>query len=142
MILPRSILGLTGAGFIGFGLAFTLRPEAMARVVEIGLPTATAKIDFAATYGGFELGFGTFLLLCLRRPAWLQPGLWAGALALAGFAAVRLVSLVVLGFPVRPAISVALALEVSGVVLNLWGLRVARRSRVADSSRSRSDRPI
>jgi len=66
MSLPRGILGLTAIAFLVFGIAFTFWPEAMAAVMEIRLSTATAHVDFAATYGGFELGFGAFLLLCLR----------------------------------------------------------------------------
>jgi Domain of unknown function (DUF4345) len=124
MIIPYSVLAFTAASFLGFGCAFTFWPEAMARVVDIGLPTATAKVDLAATYGGFELGFGIFLLLCLRRRAWLEPGLYAGAFALAGFAIVRLGTLLLTGSPVRPAIYLALVLEVGGVILNIWALGV------------------
>jgi hypothetical protein len=124
--IPYIILGLTAAAFSGFGVAFTFWPDAMGQLTDIQLPTATARIDFAATYGGFELGFGAFLLLCLRRSAWLEAGLWAGALSLGGFATVRLLSLAASNVPVRPAIYMALALEVAGVLLNLWGLRTMR----------------
>jgi hypothetical protein len=127
MNLPRIVLGLTAAAFIGFGIAFSFWPERMAAVVEIGVPTATAQVDLAATYGGFELGFGTFLLLALLRQPWTEAGLWAGMLALGGFAAVRLTNLILLGAPVRPAIYLALGLEMSGILLNLWGLRVSSR---------------
>jgi hypothetical protein len=125
--IPYIILALTGAGFVGFGLAFSLWPVAMAQLMDIQLPTDTARSDFAATYGGFELGFGIFLLSCLRRPIWLEPGLWAGALSLAGFAAVRLMNLALSSGPVRPAIYFALGLEVTGTLLNSWGLRAVRR---------------
>jgi hypothetical protein len=65
MSLPRMILALTAVGFLGFGLAFTLRPDQMAALIEIALPSATARVDFAATYGGFELGVGAF---CCSAP--------------------------------------------------------------------------
>jgi Domain of unknown function (DUF4345) len=123
--LPRYIVGLTAAGFIGFGVAFSGWPRAAARMVDISLPSATAAADFSATYGGFELGFGIFLLLCLRR-GWLDAGLLAGALALGGFASVRLLSSLAGGLQVAPAIYLGLALEVTGVLLNLWGLRILR----------------
>ncbi|HEU4681005.1 MAG TPA: DUF4345 family protein [Gemmatimonadales bacterium] len=122
MTLPRAVVGFTAAAFIGFGIAFTFWPGPLAAVVDIGLPTATARVDLAATYGGFELGFGAFLLLALFRPAWTEAGLWAGMLALGGFAAVRLGSLVLSTAPVRSAIYLALGLEVIGMLLNLWGL--------------------
>jgi uncharacterized protein DUF4345 len=126
MTAPRVVLALTAVAFIGFGVAFTFWPGFMAALVEIGLLTPTARVDFAATYGGFELGFGTFLLIALFRP-WLEAGLSAGMLALGGFAAVRLGSLVAGNAAVRPAIYVALGLEVVGMLLNLWGLRILRR---------------
>jgi hypothetical protein len=126
MTIPRVVLGLTGAAFIGFGIAFTFWPGSMAAVVEIGLPTPTARVDFAATYGGFELGVGTFLLIAVLRPAWTEAGLWAGMLALGGFAVVRCGSLLAGTTAVRPAIYVALGLELAGMLLNLWGLRMLR----------------
>jgi hypothetical protein len=125
MSFPRAALWLTALTFVGLGAASTFLPLAMASMVEIGLPSSTARVDFAATYGGFELGFGAFLLLCLKR-SWLEAGLWAGALALAGFATVRLVALLGSDAPVRPVIHLALALEVVGVVLNAWALRWLR----------------
>lgn len=129
MSVPRAILGLTAIGFIGFGAAFTLWPEPMAGMTDLRLASATARVDFAATYGGFELGFGAFLLLCLRHPPWVEAGLWGGLLALVGFAAVRLLSLLVNGTPVDAVIFVALTLELSGVLLNGWALGRVRRSR-------------
>jgi hypothetical protein len=126
MTIPRIVLGLTAVTFSGFGVAFTFWPVAMAQVIDIQLASPTARVDFAATYGGFELGLGAFLLLCLRRAGWLENGLWAGVLSLAGFATVRLLSLAAGNAPVRPAIYVALVLEVGGVLLNLWGLKVMR----------------
>lgn len=128
MAASRIILSLTAIGFMSFGVAFSLWPEPMARLVQISLPTPTARIDFAATYGGFELGFGAFLLACLRRPAWMEAGLCAGVAALGGFAVVRLLGLFGGGGSVSSAIYVGLALEISGVALNLWGLRLWRRS--------------
>lgn len=127
MNVPRVVLALTGAAFIGFGVAFTFWPGSMAAMVEIGLPTPTARVDFAATYGGFELGVGTFLLIAVFRPLWTEAGLWAGMLALGGFAAVRLGSLLAGAAAVRPAIYVALGLELAGMGLNLWALRILRR---------------
>lgn len=129
MNVSRIILGLTGASFTGFGIAFTFWPEAMAGLVELRLPTTTAKVDFAATYGGFELGFGIFLLLAFLRPPWTEAGLWAGMLALGGFAAVRAGTLVFSGSPVRPAMYLALGLELAGVLLNGWALTAERRPR-------------
>jgi hypothetical protein len=128
MTIPRAVLALTALGFLGFGAAFALWPVPMAALVDIQLPSSTARADFGATYGGFELGFGGFLLLCLRRPAWVEAGLWAGALALSGFAVVRLLGLLLGQMPVRSTIYVALTLEITGVLLNAWALKAVQRS--------------
>jgi hypothetical protein len=129
MTVPRAVLWLTALTFLGLGAASTFWPLGMASMVEIVLPSSTARADFAATYGGFELGFGAFLLLCLRR-SWVEAGLWAGALALAGFATVRLLTVLGSDAPVRPVIYLALALEVVGVILNAWALTGLRGLRV------------
>jgi hypothetical protein len=129
MSLPRTMLALTAVGFLGFGLAFTFRPDQMAALIEIALPSATARVDFAATYGGFELGVGAFLLYCARRPGWLEPGLLAATLALSGFAMIRLLGIAASGGQVRSAIYGALALETLGVLVNGWALLNRRKSR-------------
>ena len=128
---PRLVLALAGVAFAGFGLAFTLWPLPMGRLVEIPLPTPTARIDFAATYGGFELGFGVFLLACARRSSWIAPGLWAAASALGGFALVRMLGIVAAAGPATRPIFVALALEITGCAISILALR---QLRAADAS--------
>lgn len=128
MSAARIVLGVAGLAFVGFGLAFTLWPLPMARLVDISLPTPTARIDFGATYGGFEIGFGVFLLVCARREAWLEPGLWASAAALGGFALVRMLGLVSAAGPATRPIFVGLALEVVGFVASALALRQVRRA--------------
>jgi hypothetical protein len=120
--IPRVILFLLGAAFLGFGTAFVVWPSRMARLVDIALPTRTALADFTATYGGFQLGFGVFLLVCAQRGAWLEPGLWAAAAALGGFGTIRVVSLLLTRGPVRQVVWIGLLLELGGVALSIWGL--------------------
>ncbi len=139
MALPRLILWLTALGFVGFGAAFTFWTTPMAGIVEIALPTSTARVDFAATYGGFELGVGAFLIACARRRDWIEAGLWAGAATLAGFAVVRPITLLTVGGTVGVPIYLALALEVTGTALNVWALSSWRRSR--GTTHSQDDEP-
>ena len=127
MNVPRAILWLTAAGFLGFGLAFALWPAPMITYIDIQLPTATARADFAATYGGLELGIGIFLMVCANRADWLEPGLWAATAALAGFAVVRLISVIFASNPVNSVIYGALAIEITGTLANLWAARQVRR---------------
>ncbi len=116
------ILALTGLGFIGFGAAAALRPARAAAVTQLSLPTASARADFAATYGGFQVGFGVFLLVCTRMRGWHEPGLWAAVAALAGFAIVRGIGILRARGRVIRAIWFGLGLEVAGLLLNLWAV--------------------
>ena len=75
--------------FLGFGLWLFCVPEALAGI-GIVLETPEARIDIRATYGGMELGFATFLLLCASRPEWTHVGLVASACGIAGFGLGRL----------------------------------------------------
>ena len=123
MTPARVILWVGALAFLGFGAAFTLWPLPMAGMIEIPLPTPTARIDFAATYGGFELGFAAFLIVCVRRDAWLRPGLWAMSAALAGFALVRIQSLLAAAGPPTTPIYIALVMELAGAAAGIWALR-------------------
>lgn len=122
MILARWILGVIGVTFVAIGAGFLVRPVSWAAWLEIALPTATARTDLRATYGGFDLAFGIFLLVAARRADWVAPGLVANALALGGFAAGRL-----LGFAVERSVSPRLVpfllIELAGVALSLLALR-------------------
>ena len=116
--VSRTLLALTGLGFVSFGLAYAGWPLPMASLTEIPLPTATARIDFAATYGGLQLGFGLFLVVCARRPGWTEPGLWAAVAALSGLVLVRLGTLAALGGHVTRPIGAGLALELGTALAN------------------------
>jgi hypothetical protein len=124
MVLARATLWLLSLGFAGFGAAYTFWPTAMAALTDIALPSHSARIDFAATYGGLQLGFATFLTLCARNPAWLRAGLVACACALLGLIIVRAGALWWNG-GAQPSIYAGLTIEMSGAALALWGARRA-----------------
>jgi len=119
---PTLILILAGVGFIGFGVAYALRPARMAALTDLTLTSPTAIADFVATYGGFQIGFGVFLLACARRASWHEPGLWATVAALAGFGSLRLLAILRHGGRVRSSIWFGLGLELLGLALGAWGL--------------------
>ncbi len=119
--MPRVVLVLLAMSFIGFGLAFTLKPLEMAQVLDISLFTPTARTDFRAIYGGLEVGLGLFLLTCAFRRHLVGPGLQAGAWAFAGLAAVRFVGLTLEGFG-QPLMIVLLIAETVAAGLALWAL--------------------
>lgn len=97
MKLARSLVFASALIFVLVGAGFLLIPKQFAGVLEISLPTAMARTDVRATYGGLELGLGIFLILCVVRREWIRPGLWAVALTVGGFAAGRLVGFVAEG---------------------------------------------
>ena len=119
---PALVLLFAGVGFVGFGAAYVLRPDRMASLTDLSLPSPTARADFIATYGGFQIGFGVFLLRCAADAAWVEPGLWATVAALGGFASCRAVAAARLRWGVRGSIWFGLALELFGVTLGLLAL--------------------
>jgi Domain of unknown function (DUF4345) len=120
MKLARAGLILAAIVFVLVGLGFLIAPVSWASVVEIALPTATARTDLRATYGGFDLGFGVFLGLCAARAEWIRAGLVALCLAGAGFGGGRLLGIVVEGSasPLMGAFAV-LELATTGLALLL-----------------------
>ena len=120
--IPWFVLLLAALGFVGFGAAYALWPVRMAGLTDLAIPTPTARADFIATYGGFQIGFGVFLLACSRDAGWLEPGLWAATAALVGFASLRGLAILMSGGRVRRSIWFGLALELVGVALNVWAL--------------------
>ena len=97
MRLAKAELIVAAVVFIALGIGFLVVPVQWALVVQIFIPTAMARTDFRATYGGFEIGMGVFLGACAMRPDWLRPGLVALALVAAGFGTGRLVGILVEG---------------------------------------------
>ena len=122
MTLARVLLGLGALVFAGIGIGFLLVPVKWASVVDIALPTPTARTDLRATYGGFDLAIGVFLALCALRVDWLRPGLVALALAGAGFATGRLIGILVEQRASRLMLAF-LAIEVASVLVSLYALR-------------------
>ncbi len=95
MKLARAGLVFAALVFFTFGMGFLLVPVQWAEAVDIALPTALARTDLRATYGGFEIGFALFLALCAARTEWVRPGLVALMLAAGGFGAGRLAGIIV-----------------------------------------------
>ena len=119
---PSVILQLGGLAFVGFGIACTLWPNRLAGPRDLALATPTARTDFIATYGGFQVGFGVFLLASAASPAGTRAGLWAVLAALVGFASFRAVGILLAGGKVRRSMWLGLALEVGGTSAAAWGL--------------------
>jgi hypothetical protein len=125
MRLAQAILWLNSILFAFFGAASVLAPNFIAALADINLPTKTARIDFAATYGGFELGMATFLAFCTQRHDRVRLGLLATAFCITGFALARGIGIILAKGEVRLILYLVLALELSGLTLFFWAARRA-----------------
>ena len=119
MILGRILTFVSVLIFGGIGFACLLFPVEMAKGVDISLPTATAIIDFRATYGGFLLGLALFFGYCLFDKTFLRVGLIVQAVSLGGFAIGRTFGLILDGTPKIILIYLLIA-EIIGCILAVY----------------------
>lgn len=120
MRVAQFLLWLAVAIFGGFGLAFTLWPAQLAGSVGIMLRVTTAQTDFAATYGGMQLGLAAFLAWCAIAEERVIAGLVAAGCALAGSGVVRLIWIAATGGFVAPLMWQLAAIELAGAVVAFW----------------------
>jgi len=88
----RILLVISLMVFLGFGVGLFVAPGLL-EGIGIMMSGPEARIDIRATYGGMELGFAAFLILCLRREEWLPIGLCASGCVIGGFGVARLVAI-------------------------------------------------
>ena len=122
MPLARFSLFFSALFFSGFGAWLLADPIGTARLVEIALPTAAARIDFRATYGGLNLALG-FLLAAAGAQAAQHAG---GGLILqvaifGGYLLGRLTGILAES-AVPPPMGIILACEIPGLALGLIAL--------------------
>jgi hypothetical protein len=122
MKLARGLTFASALIFVVVGAGFLLIPKRYGDALEISLPTAMARTDVRATYGGLELGLGIFLIICVVRREWIRPGLWALALTVGGFATGRLVGFVAEG-TINNFMLFFLVLELAVALLAVFLLR-------------------
>ncbi len=125
--VPRLLLWSAAIVYAAAGAAFALAPVTLAGWMDIALPTPTARIEFAATYGGLELGIAAFLAYCALRRERVRIGLVAGGCATAGFAITRAGALLAAG-PGRPVLWAMLLLEALGAGLCFRAAQMTSRA--------------
>ena len=119
MTIARIALTVAALVLAGIGAGFLAMPVQWASIVDISLPTAMARTDLRATYGGFDLGMGLFLALCALRTGWVRQGLAALGLGAGGYGGGRLLGILVegtasplmVGFLVIETVTAVAALE-------------------------------
>ena len=77
MSYGRILLWSLGLMLVGFGLAYLLSPVSMAALTGVSASTPAATTDIRATYGGYQLGVGAFLLWSALAPDRIPSGLLA-----------------------------------------------------------------
>lgn len=130
MTFSRGVLLLSALAFAFFGAWAFFDPASQVTLVEVQVPNSTARADTRAQYGGFTLGMGIFLLVCLARKDWTAPGLAGSAITLSCFVAARVLSVVVEG-SVGPVIYKLMAFEGTGAILSWIGWRYCGKTRPA-----------
>lgn len=124
MPMARLVVWVCALLFAGAGVAGAFAPASMAALAGIALPIPTAAVDYAAMYGGLELGLAAALCWCALHPSRVPAGLVVGGCAFAGFALVR-AAWVVGSADAWPLMSYLAIGESATAVLCFWALRRA-----------------
>lgn len=89
----KLLVGLAGLGFLGYGIAFLIAPEATLAGAGLHLTGTGAVVELRAFYGGLELGLGLWLLCAGFQDRLLRPGLWLTLASNGGIGGSRLLGL-------------------------------------------------
>lgn len=96
MRIAQIYLVLMGAMSLVFGVVYLFWPAMMTDPMGFGALAPAAVTDVRATYGGFQIGMGAFLLWCLN-PARVRAGLLLVLLTIGAVAICRAVGLAIDG---------------------------------------------
>jgi len=121
--IPIVLLWLSAGTFAWIGLYFLILPQQAAAAIDLAMPTATARTDVRATYGGMVLGIAVFFAWAAWKPGMVEAGLWSMLLVYGGLALGRLVAI---GSGERPEslMWIFLGIEVAVAVASAFLLKV------------------
>ena len=128
MRLARGVLILGALVFAAIGIGCVLVPTELMGAVDVALPTAVARTEIRAFYGGLEVGVAVFLTICAVRTDWVPLGLTALACMMGGMGGVRLVAALAAAREAWTQIPIA-GVELAGAALTVWSLRRVRDAR-------------
>lgn len=120
MRIAQTYLALMAVMSVVFGVIYLFWPSMMTDPMGFGALAPAAVTDVRATYGGFQIGMGVFLLWCLT-PTRVRGGLLLTLLTVGAVAACRAIGLVIDG-AVTSNLQGVLVFEVvlTVVTLVLW----------------------
>ena len=114
--MARAFIWIAAAIFVVAGLSYLISPASLTQATGVSAD-ASGLTDIRANYGGFQLGFGVFLVRCAR--ARVSTGLLLTALVLGAVLLSRVAGLLTDGSVTTYHLS-ALAFEVTLTTLALW----------------------
>ncbi len=114
--MARAFVWIAAAIFVVAGLSYLISPASLTQATGVSAD-ASGLTDIRANYGGFQLGFGVFLVWCAR--ARVSTGLLLTALVLGAVLLSRVAGLLTDGSVTTYHLS-ALAFEVTLTTLALW----------------------
>jgi len=112
----KTLVVLAGLGFLGYGIAFLIAPEAMLAGAGMQLTRTGAVVELRAFYGGLEIGLGLCLLVAGFQDRLIRPALWLTLASNGGIGGSRLLGLA-LGGAWNPFFGYALPWELGFAVL-------------------------
>ena len=122
MRFARAYLYFVGVMGLLFGFWYLIAPTALTDPTGFGPLGPNALTDVRATYGGFQIGSGLFLLWCGGDDARVRTALVLQALTIGAIGSCRLVGFAIDGSPNGFLIS-AIVTEVTFTALALFALR-------------------
>ena len=126
MAFARGYLRVIGAMSIVFGLIYLLAPEWMTGPTGFPALPPNALTDVRATYGGFQLGAGLFVLWAAAEPSRVPLALVLQVLTIGAIAVSRVVGILIDGSP-NAALTFALASEILLTAIGVLALRLASK---------------
>jgi hypothetical protein len=121
----KSLVVLAGLGFLGYGIAFLIAPEATLAGAGMQLTGTGAVVELRAFYGGLEIGLGVWLVVAGFRDRPLRPALWLTLASNGGIGGSRLLGLA-LGGAWNPFFGYALPWELGFAALAAGALWFSR----------------
>jgi hypothetical protein len=118
MRAAKIYLVLMGIMSVVFGVIYLVAPANMTDPMGFGILAPSALTDVRATYGGFQIGMGLFMLWCCLGSGRLYAGMFLALISVAAIAACRAIGLVIDG-DVIDVLKYTLVFEVVLTVISL-----------------------